>query len=178
MIAVSDNELVQKCLDGDTAAFGLLVDRYQKPVYNAALRILGDSDEAQDVTQDTFVRAYQHLSGYNAHQKFFSWLYRIAINVSLSTIEHRRREEHLDDDPPSDESSIESKIDRFDRAALVEEALRRLSFDHRTAIILRHYLDLSYADIATVLSLPERTVRSRIYEARQELKRLLIPALS
>lgn len=173
MVTPSDNDLIHQCLSGDREAFGSLVGRYEKPVFNVVYRILGDADDAKDATQSAFIKAYQNLAGFNSRQKFFSWLYRIAINVALTTHERRKRQDTLDDDTPSDDSSIESRIDRHDRAMLVHEALQRLSWEHRTVIVLRHFLDLSYQDMCSILSIPMRTVKSRLYEARQDMKKLL-----
>lgn len=168
-----DLTLVKRCLAGERAAFEQLVIRYQKPVYNAALRLLRDSEEARDVAQSTFLKAFGRLAEFDAKFKFYSWLYRIAINESLSTLARRRPYEQIDgahaDETPGTDDCVEGEQAR--RA--IGEALMKINPDQRTVIVLRHFAHLSYEEIAQTLALPEKTVKSRLYTARQALRELL-----
>lgn len=167
-----DGELIGRVLSGDVMAFGTLVDRYQKVVYNTALRFLQDGDEAQDVAQIVFVKVYEHLASYDHRLKFFSWLYRITVNESLNHLRQRKPTERM-----SDQVSVadaQDDAERADTARRIQEAIRMLSPDHQALIVLRHYEDLGYDEIATVLAISEKKVKSRLFTARQVLKDLLI----
>ena len=167
-----DGELIGRILSGDVAAFGTLVDRYQKVVYNTALRFLQDSDEAEDVAQSVFVKVYEHLDTYDHRLKFFSWLYRIAVNESLNHLRQRKPMERMTDQVSV--ADAQDDAERADTARRIKEAIRMLSPDHQALIVLRHYEDLGYDQIAAVLAISEKKVKSRLFTARQVLKDLLI----
>lgn len=167
-----DGELIGRILSGDVAAFGTLVDRYQKVVYNTALRFLQDSDEAEDVAQSVFVKVYEHLGTYDHRLKFFSWLYRIAVNESLNHLRQRKPMERMTDQVSV--ADAQDDAERADTARRIKEAIRMLSPDHQALIVLRHYEDLGYDQIAAVLAISEKKVKSRLFTARQVLKDLLI----
>ena len=169
-----DAKLVQRCLAGDRRAFDGLVERYQTPVYNAALRVLGDREEARDVAQTSFLKAYEHLSSYDPQHRFFSWLYRIALNTAIDTRAQRRvssGEEPvlLADTTPGPEALAAGESTLL----AVSRALQGLPVEQRHVIVLRHHLQLSYEVIGEALQLPLPTVKSRLYEARQVLRVLL-----
>ena len=163
---------VQAALSGDTRAFGVLVDRYQTPVYNLARRMLGNSADAEDLTQETFVLAYQNLKNLKVEQKFFSWLYAIALNQSRRCLRRQRSWLSLFDTsaqqlklPPPD---IEEKSVR---TVLVEQMLNSLNPVDRSLVILRYYDDLSYEDIAATVDMPLGTVKNRLHRCREQLYR-------
>ena len=169
-----DGRLVQRTLEGDRAAFEELVVRYQRPVYNAALRLLHDPEEAKDVSQTTFLSVFEHLADYDPSYKFYSWIYRIAVNESLNTLGRRKPYEDISgeeiDRSPGPDRLAESEQSR----GAIEAALMRITPELRSVVVLRHLMDLSYEDMAATLELPEKTVKSRLYSARQQLRALLM----
>jgi RNA polymerase sigma-70 factor (ECF subfamily) len=165
-----DRTLVQLCRDGDRTAFGRLVGRYQKPVFNAALRLLRDPEDARDVAQTTFLKAFEHLADYDPSFKFYSWIYRIAINQAINVLASRKSSGELTgeeaDEAPGPEQRVESE--QIDQA--IQEALMRINPELRAVVVLRHFMHLSYHDMGDILLLPEKTVKSRLYSARQQLR--------
>ncbi len=159
---------VALCLGGDGSAFEPLVARYEKVLFNVALRMLGDREDARDVTQTAFVKAWEHLASYDPSHRFFSWLYRIMVNESLNLIARRRRQVPLDAELPSPE--------RADRQAEADELMERLQAallalpqESREVLVLRHFAEQSYQEIAWTLGIAEKTVKSRLFTARQRL---------
>jgi RNA polymerase sigma-70 factor (ECF subfamily) len=174
MIDQGDERLVQQCIQGDNKAFEALVEKYQRPMFNVALRIINDYEDAADITQAAFVKAYESLRQFDSRYKFYSWLYRITVNGSLNFINGRRRFEGLDEGIVSPEKSADEVFSDQDTSRTVEEALMKLSPDYRVVIVLSHFNDLSYREISDVLGIPEKRVKSRLFTARQLLKSLLI----
>jgi RNA polymerase sigma-70 factor, ECF subfamily len=169
-----DKDLVRRCLGGDRNAFETLLERYQKPVFNVALRILSSTDDAADITQATFVKAYEKLSSYSDKHKFFSWLYRIAVNTSLNLLEQKKRSDLLGDQEVPQDSQVEEELNAAERIERLEAAILNLPVDYRVVIVLRHFHDLSYEEIGTILEIPEKTVKSRLFTARRMLKEILL----
>jgi len=169
-----DGTLVQRSLNGDRAAFEELVVRYQRPVYNAALRLLRDPEEAKDVAQTTFLNVFEHLDDYDPSYKFYSWIYRIAVNESINTLGRRRPVEEISgeeiDHTPGPDRHAESEQTR----GAIEGALMQITPELRSVVVLRHLMHLSYEDMAETLALPEKTVKSRLYSARQLLRSILV----
>jgi RNA polymerase sigma-70 factor (ECF subfamily) len=164
----ADHAAVRRCLDGERDAFEELVLRYQRPLFNLALRLLGRYDEASDATQNAFVKAYRHLDSFDATQRFFSWIYRILRNECLNVLRGHRTWEPLSDDllgaePPAD------AIEDLERQRAVQRAVMSLDLDYREVIALRHFAGMAYEDIAATLGIPSKTVKSRLYTARQRL---------
>ena len=165
--------LVRACLDGDKTAFGALVDRYAGPLFNAAYRITRGREDAVDATQSAFVKAYEKLPTFDFDHRFFSWIYRIAVNEALDIAARRRRESPIDDAPEPTGGDIEGEYAESERSRLVQAALAELAPDARSLIVLRHFQGLSYEDIAEVVGVPVKTVKSRLFTARQRLRRVL-----
>ena len=167
-----DANLVQAGLNGDREALGELIKLYQKPLYNIAYRILNDRDAAADATQTAFLLAFEKLDSFDPQYKFFSWIYRIAINEALDQSKKRRR--FAANEPPArllpTTAGPEVDMNKVEVADIVKKAIEHLQEDYRTVIILRHFSELSYVEISSVLSIPVKTVRSRLYSARQVLK--------
>ena len=172
MKGAEDRDLVREVLDGDPEAFGPLIERYEKQIFNVAYRITGSRDDAMDVTQTAFANAFENLDRFDPSHRFFSWIYRIAVNASLDVVKGRREVE-LTRPEPEPRRGPEELTAAGETRTRVRKALLELTEDHRTVIVLRHYLGLSYAEIAEVVSVPVKTVRSRLYEARQRLRGLL-----
>jgi RNA polymerase sigma-70 factor, ECF subfamily len=168
-----DAALVAKTLGGDTAAFGILVERYQKVLYTVAYRMLANPEDARDATQATFVRAYERLSTYSDQYRFFSWIYRIAVNECLNVIRSRRPQEALTPALAAAGSPFDTAASR-ERRLQVQAALQELTPDYRAVVVLRHFAGLSYDEIAEALDVPAKTVKSRLHTARQRLGELLL----
>jgi RNA polymerase sigma-70 factor (ECF subfamily) len=164
-----DRALVKRCLEGKGDAFGGLVDRYQKPLFNVALRMLNNVQDAEDVTQAVFLNAYLRLRSYNPEYRFFSWIYRMAVNESLNTLRRRRRTETLDQahHVRAPGAAPDSAAEARDR---IEKALMCLRPDDRAVVVLKHFVSFSYEEIADVLEIPVRTVKSRLFTARERLR--------
>lgn len=173
MMEQSDQDLVSGCLRGDEGCFGTLLERYQKPVYNLAFRFAGDKDDAEDITQATFVKVFENLSSYDPRRKFFSWMYRIALNEALNFKRAKKETANLPDDLTTGDDTIHETIEHREDMQRIEQALFALHEDLRSAIVLHYFSDCSYADISYILDIPERTVKSRLYDARERLRRVL-----
>lgn len=168
-----DAALVNDCKRGDRQAMSQLVGQYQQPVFNVAYRILGNLDDAADATQTVFLKVFEHLSEYDQKFKFFSWVYRIAINESLNQVKKRRAQEPLDDGQASPWQGPAEELDTKRVRERVQDALMLLSDDYRTVVVLKHISGCSYQQIGEILQIPEKTVKSRLYSARQLLKKAL-----
>ena len=170
-----DPALVERCREGDGLAFERLVVRYQRPVFNAALRMLHDPQDALDVAQTTFLKAFEHLADYDPSFKFYSWIYRIAVNESLNALSSRKAFQELDGEEPDEGPGPEREAEGEQTRREIEAALMRISPELRAVIVLRHFMHLSYQDMGAILELPEKTVKSRLYSARQLLRDQLRP---
>jgi RNA polymerase sigma-70 factor, ECF subfamily len=169
-----DPALVLRCREGDRNAFERLVIRYQKPVFNVALRMLRNRQDAMDVAQTTFLKAFEHLGDYDPAFRFYSWLYRIAINESLNALALRKPRGELDANVPDQGPGPDRSAEGDQAVKAIEDALLLLSPELRTVIVLRHITHLSYEDMAQALGLPEKTVKSRLHSARERLRELLL----
>ena len=169
-----DATLVRRCREGDRTAFEQLVVRYQKPVFNAALRLLRDPEDARDVAQTTFLKVFEHLGDYNPSFKFYSWIYRIAINESLNALGSRKPCEGLNGEEADTAPGPDRQLEGEQTGQAIEEALMRIKPELRAVVVLRHFMHLSYQDMGDILLLPEKTVKSRLYSARQLLRDRLL----
>src|SRR5204862_7474435 len=142
-----EDALVQRTLSGDREAFGRLVEAYQGVLFNLALRMVGDPEDARDVTQTAFVKAYSKLATFDRRNRFFSWLYRIGINESLNWLGRRRSREELDDDLESPDAGPDKAAELSEEERLMNRALMDLTPDYRQVVILRHFLDFSHREI-------------------------------
>ena len=169
-----DVACVARCLQGDPAAFEFIVKRYQRVLFSVAHRMLGNYEDALDATQDVFVRAYQGLDTYDPSRRFFSWIYRIAVNECLNARRARRPAEPLPDDMEAKKTGDPlDVVEAAEQSAWIDTALVRLSEEHRLVVVLRHFAELSYEEISDAIGVPEKTVKSRLFEARQRLGDLL-----
>lgn len=165
-----DLALLQDCKRGDRTALESLVRRYDRPVYNVAFRMLGSPDEAADVTQTVFLKTFENLDRFDPKYKLFSWIYRIAVNESINCLKRRNRQEQLSDTVVSSDRSPDAMTEAGRLNEELQAALMLLQEDHRAVIILRHFTEYSYRQIAEILEIPERTVKSRLYSARQKMR--------
>ena len=168
-----DAAFVDGVKKGDRRAMSQMVGQYQRPVFNAAYRILGNMDDAADATQTVFLKVFEHIGQYDKKFKFFSWVYRIAINESLNQVKNRRMQESLDDSQASPWQGPAQELDSKRLCKRVQDALMLLNDDYRTVVVLKHISGCSYQQIGEILQLPEKTVKSRLYSARQLLKKTL-----
>jgi RNA polymerase sigma-70 factor (ECF subfamily) len=166
-----DAACVRECLEGNPQAFAAIVERYEKPVYNVALRMLRNTEDAKDVSQTVFLKAYQGLEKYDPRYKFYSWIYRIAINESLNLLRLRRREVGpVDDQQPADGPGPAESLAEDVTQREVAEAIDALKPDYRAVIVLKYIAERSYEEIAEILEIEVKTVRSRLFTARQTMK--------
>jgi RNA polymerase sigma-70 factor (ECF subfamily) len=166
-----DQGCVERSLQGDHEAFESLVRRYQRMIYSLSYRMTGSAADAEDLTQETFIRAHQQLAGFRAEAKFSSWLYRIAINHCLNWRKHAARRDQLHDDWQAHHDDTVASAHSL--VQTVQDALQRLKPKQRAAVVLTIYDGLSHAEAAGVLGCSETTVSWRLFAARTKLRRLL-----
>lgn len=181
-----DRELVRRSLEGDGRAFESLLRRYERGIYNVALRMVRDAETARDLTQEVFVRVHGSLGRYDPVYPFASWIYRVAANLCIDAIRKRRLSTVSLDAPhilegeevarefPDESPGPAAALEDSERARLLAEVMERLPESHRLVLILRHQRDLSYEEIALTLDAPLGTVKARIHRAREEFRRLLL----
>lgn len=165
----TDQVLVTRCLNGDFSAFREIIDRYQKVIFNMIFRMTQDFDNAEELTQAVFVKVYENLNKYNTRFKLYSWIYRIAVNETINFIKRNKKNQELSEDYESDEKNPAAKAHETEQSKIISQAIGELNPDFRIIIVLRHFLDYSYRDLSDILGLPEKTVKSRLYAARQIL---------
>jgi RNA polymerase sigma-70 factor (ECF subfamily) len=167
-----DRALIRGYLEGRQEAAGGLIDRYQKPLFNVALRMLHDVQDAEDVTQTVFLNALLKLRTYDPKYRFFSWVYRMTVNESLNLLKRRKKRVALDDAPglPAPGAGADQMTEDEDR---VGKALLDLNPDDRAVVVLRHFVSFTYEEIADVLEVPVKTVKSRLFTARDRLREAL-----
>jgi RNA polymerase sigma-70 factor (ECF subfamily) len=169
-----DAALVLASQEGDQDAFALLVQRHQRRVFNLVYRMLQQYEEANEVTQETFLAAWQGLPGFRGNALFSTWLYRIAYNCALKQIEQRKRDNALQvaiqADLTNGDERVAAQLELRDRQKLVREYLSTLPTKYRIVLILRHLQGMSYEEMAEVLNLPIGTIKTHIFRARKLLK--------
>ena len=177
--AVEDADLIRQAARGAVEAFNLLVSRWEKRVYNYLLRITANREDALDLTQDVFLKAYQNLRKLDDPGRFGPWLYRIAHNEAFSMFRKRRPEADVDElEPESTEAGITvggNSVFPVELSLTVASALGRLSPDQREAVVLKIYQGFKFEEMAEILSCPVSTVKSRLYTALELLKSELAP---
>lgn len=181
-MSADDQRLITDCLRGETAAFGELVRRYQDRLYNTVYRLVGNVEDANDIVQEAFLNAYQALNSFKGDALFFTWLYRIAFNAAVSfkrkqrillRLETGRGDGGNEPVDPSDASRPGHALERAEQDRRVQDALNRLSAEHRAVLVMKEIDGLKYEDMAEVLRVPIGTIRSRLHRARLELRELL-----
>lgn len=177
---VAEARLVSEALGGSQSAFEQIVRRYQRPVLSLIARMTGDRALAEDLAQETFVKAFRHLKRFDRSRRFSSWLFRIAHNTTLDTLRKVRPEvlalDGLRDGDPQRELAAAPLPDFVEQAALgaaLNQALQSLRPEYRAAIALRYDQDLSFDEIGHILGVPEVTARTYVHRARKELARSL-----
>jgi len=175
-----DERLIDAALAGQTEAFGQLVTRYQNRLYNSVVHVIGSEDEAADVVQDAFVQAFVKLKSFSRQAAFYTWLYRIALNLAISRRRRRRpiesveqSKEQTGDEPLGRGDAPGDRLQRQEQAVTVRAALAALAEEYRTVIVLREIDGCDYETISEILDLPIGTVRSRLHRARTHLREQL-----
>src|SRR5713101_6555768 len=171
-----DLQLVTASKNGDQDAFAQLVQRYQRRVFNLVYRMLQQYEEATEITQETFLAAWQGLPAFRGDARFATWLYRIAYNCSLKQLEQRKRDKALQvalEAEQDDAKLVDTEMDVRDRQALVREHLSHLPAKYRIVLILRHLQDMTYEEMAEILTMPIGTIKTHLFRARNLLKERL-----
>ena len=172
MVATDEHtRRIAQSRDGDHGAFEALIKEHQRMIYSLCYRMSGSPADAEDLAQETFIHAYQHLDGFRAEARFSSWLYRIAVNQCLNWRKRQQRLAQLHEEWSRQE--LEASGDDTGRGQQVQEALLRLPAKQRAAVILTTYDGLTHGEAAAALGCSETTVSWRVFAARRKLKRLL-----
>lgn len=174
------NECVKRAKDGDIDAFEEIVKTYEKKIYNLALRYVSNSEDANDIAQDVFLRVYKSLNGFKEESAFSTWIYRVAVNVCIDYMRKNKKNNTVSltkEDEDGEEEQIEIEDNSYSPEAVydktelrenIRNALDELSEDHRQVIILRDINGLNYDEIGKILDIGEGTVKSRIFRAREK----------
>ena len=182
-MAATDEELVARSMGGDLDSFNQLVLRWERPIYALAYRVIGREEDARDVAQETFLRAFRALSGFKGQAKFSSWLYRITLNLCRDWIRRERRApvvqapdgidliELASEAEPSE--TVEDLVSRRELGRAVAKAMAMLPEEQRTAIVLKEYHGLTFQEIADLLDCPLSTVKTRLYQGLSVLRKQL-----
>jgi RNA polymerase sigma-70 factor (ECF subfamily) len=170
MDAPSDRDLILDTRRGNVAAFGELVLRHQTSVFNVCYRILHERADAEDMSQETFIRAHTRLHSFDVERPFGPWIRRVAANVCLNHLESQKVTVELDDEKDAEESqSPPGRLEVRERSEQIRAALASLPANYRAAIELRHYQEMSYDEIAAELKIPLSDVKSNLFRARKLL---------
>ncbi len=180
MQELNDHELIDRALNGDKAAFGILVDRYKKKIYYLAYRMTRDHDCADELAQESFVKAYQALGTFKRGYSFYTWVYRICINITINFIKREKfsvpmdslNETEIRENTAIDNNQLERLISS-EQASLVRKTLDTLPPEQKAAFLLKTYDDLSYEQIAETMGTSIGTVMSRLFRARFRIKQAL-----
>jgi len=182
---LEDRDLIDRVIDGDQASYGLLVQRYQSKIFAVAYGVLRHREDAREVAQEVFIKAYRNLPSFRRDSSFYTWIYRITVNLAIDFQRKafRKRETTFEDVKlaPNEISSTGPRpmgnpvqqLEEKQLGATIQEAIETLPADQRTAIILREVQGLSYKEIAETMGCAEGTVMSRLYYARKKLQELL-----
>lgn len=174
--SADDGVLVSACLAGRPAAYEVIVERHRRQVYQVCYRFVGNHEDASDLAQETFIRAYRGLRGFKAHARLATWLYRIAVNVSLNRVGRKTPPaDALDgrDRPDEKAEPADAILLREEQAAVVRRAVAGLPPKQRAALILRVYHDLPHAEIAGILGSSVGAVKANVFHALASLRKLL-----
>ena len=170
MTAPTDRDLILRARRGDAEAYGELVTRYQTSVFNVCYRILHERGEAEDLAQESFMRAFDRLDTFDIEREFGPWLRRVAANLCLNYLESQHSTAKLDDERDAGESQRpEAVVEVHERSEQIRRALASLPAQYRVVIELRHYQELSYDEIADEMNIPLSDVKSHLFRARKLL---------
>jgi RNA polymerase sigma-70 factor (ECF subfamily) len=168
-----DRTAVERCRKGDLEAFGTLIDRYERPVFNAILHMVGNAEDAREICQQVFMKAFEHLDSYDANRRFFSWIYRVAMNESINHLKARRTHEPLSETLRYPLPDPAQRYEATEQRHHLQKAIMSLDENYRAVLILRHFVHLSYHEVAEVLGVSDSIVKSRLFTARELLRQAL-----
>lgn len=173
-----DSQIVEKCLQGDRSAFGIIVERYKKQIYSVAYSMTHNHSDADDLSQDTFIKAFENLRKFKLGTNFRSWLYRIAVNLCIDNLRHKKRfpENNLDDQEkmlPNQDPDPQIQIESSELMKSIMAAVNSLPEKQRIVVILSEIEGLKLKDIAETIKCPESTIRCRLHYARKKLQEKL-----
>lgn len=170
----NEQDIIEEIIAGNTKQFGILVKKYQNPVYKVILKITGNNEDALELTQDVFVKIFESLNQYKPEYKFFSWIYRISINSAL--LFEKRKKRFISSDGLKEKlKTMPVEVEVIEeRDIILNNYIHGLKDYYKTVVLLKYYSDLSYSEISEVLGIPEKTVKSRLYDARVILKDKLL----
>lgn len=174
-----DNECVREVLAGNKEAYGFLIEKYKDKIYTLLMRMIHDAQDAQDLTQECFIKAYQYLCSFDPERKFSSWLFRIAVNLCLNALQARQKNQRhpaeWDDEWLVDETSPESILLQKEHVAEIRDVIEELPEHYRIVLLLRYLEEMSYQEISTVLDVSVSTVQMRLHRAKQKLRERFQP---
>ncbi len=162
--------IIRRVQQGHTKEYEWLVRKYQAAVYNVILQMTRQHETAEELAQDVFVRAFEKIGTFHFKSKFFSWIYRIAINAAISHNKKERRYLNAEHFPEQGSRTGEESLDEKERNMLIWSAIDRLKDKYRSVIVLCYFEQLTYAEIAEILDVSEQKVKSRLYDARRLLR--------
>jgi RNA polymerase sigma-70 factor (ECF subfamily) len=176
----SDDHLITRTLAGDTDAFGILVRRWERPIYGLALRMLGRDEDAREACQEAFFAAFRNLGKFRGEAKFSSWIYRIALNachtrlragsIVAFSLDEPNEDGQVQEIPDAEGAGAAEQVSQRQRTQLVRKALQALPPEMRQVIVMKEYEEMTFAEISDVLSLPISTVKSRLYTGLQQMR--------
>lgn len=166
-----DHKIIRQVLDGDVNAYGKLVKKHQQAVFNLLTAMLRDQEQARELTQQAFVQSYEALGSFRFRYKYFSWLYRIAINLALNELKKRKKYVGLD---AIRSMKNEEMFEEDEKKVMLNKAIGKLKEKYRLLISMKYDQDMTYHDIAETLGIPEKKVKSRLFDARVQLKEMLV----
>lgn len=179
MVDSTDHRLVIRSINGSPQAFGKLVQRYQKSIFNVCYRLTHNRREAEDLTQDAFIRAYQRLYTFDPDREFGPWMRRVAANVCYNYLEkiNRRKENPLDDEKSlsvnGKNDNPEKAVEAVEKSEAIRRAIAQLPPHFRLVLELRHFQELTYDEMSAELELPLNTVKSHLFRARKRLAEMI-----
>ncbi len=176
---INEKEIIEKILKGDIDSYSILIKEYQNDIYSLCLSILKNVDDAMDMTQEAFLIAFENLKNFKHISKFSTWIYRIAYNLCINLKKKKGELLILEDDDTFNveledkSSSLWEEIEKNERVKIIEKALKLIKESDRIIIELKDVKGLSYEELSTILSLPMGTIKSRLFRAREKLKKVV-----
>ena len=174
-----ENEIIQRILNGNREEFSFFVDKYQGPIYNLVYRLTGSRHDAEDLAQETFIKAYKSLNNFQIKKKIFSWLYTIAINLTRNHLKKKKPllvenvEDLKSDNRQTDKNNPEINLIKHEQAQALARCIQRLPIALREAVILRYYFYLPFEEIARILCISLSGAKMRVYRALEKLEVLM-----
>jgi RNA polymerase sigma-70 factor (ECF subfamily) len=168
-----DARVVKEIIAGSVHQYRVLVEKYQDPVFRVVLKIAGSHEDAREITQDVFVKTFESLKQYNSDYKFFSWIYRIAINSALMYVKHQKRFSSIEKFPIVELQTGEECVNHEARERMLNLSINALPEKYRAVVLLKYFAGNSYTEIAEIIGIAEKKVKSRLFDARKLLKEKL-----